>query len=238
MIFPDLKSYPNSRFCYLLSEKLNDEGQESALKRLSHLAALDRLGAGLAISMRDLDARGAGSLFGDEQAGHVKLLGPGLYQKMLERALRLRGHEPDPEWVPELKFEASPMLPKDYIPEPQLRINIYSRFARAEETEKIEALLDEIEDRFGPVPQAVEQLAVISRLRIACRQHGIARVEVGPKGLAFTVRDDQGPSAVASLLEDFPEAKMNGRQIILRHESPAAAERVKLAESFVSAVWG
>jgi transcription-repair coupling factor (superfamily II helicase) len=63
-------------FCYLLGKKFNDE--DSGLQRLSHLASLDRLGAGLAISMRDLEARGAGSLFGDEQAGHVKLLGPGL----------------------------------------------------------------------------------------------------------------------------------------------------------------
>jgi transcription-repair coupling factor (superfamily II helicase) len=188
--------------------------------------------------MRDLDARGAGSLFGDEQAGHVKLLGPGLYQKMLERAFSLRGHEPDPEWMPEVKFEASPMLPRAYIPEPQLRINVYSRFARAEETEKIETLLDEIEDRFGPVPQEVEQLALISRLRIACRQHGIARVEGGPKGLAFTLRDDREPGAVTPLLEDFPEAGVNGRQIILRRQAPAGLERLKLAESFVSEVWG
>jgi hypothetical protein len=84
----------------------------------------------------------------------------------------------------------------------------------------------------------VERLALISRLRIACRQHGIARVEGGPKGLAFTLRDDRDAGAVAPLLEDFPEAEMNGTQIVLRRQALAGLERLKLAESFVAEVWG
>jgi transcription-repair coupling factor (superfamily II helicase) len=224
-------------FCYLLSESLDKEGNDGAAKRLSHLASLDRLGAGLALSMRDLDTRGAGSLFGGEQAGHVKLLGAGLYQDMLERALNARGHELDSDWTPELKFEDLCALPPNYIPEPQLRINAYSRFARAENGDKIDDLLEEMEDRFGPLPPEVERLSLVSRLRLACRQIGIARIEDGPKGLAFTVRDDIDTAGIAASLADFPEAEVNGRQIVLRRAVPAGPERLKLAEAFLSDVW-
>jgi transcription-repair coupling factor (superfamily II helicase) len=168
----------------------------------------------------------------------MKLLGRGLYQHMLERALRSANHEPDLDWAPELKFEAACILPQDYIPEAQLRINAYSRFARAEDGDKIVALLEEMEDRFGPAPPEVEQLSLISRLRIACRRHGVARVEAGPKGLAFTVRDGIDPAVASPLLADFPEAEIVGQQILLRRASPAGLERLKLAESFLSEVWG
>jgi transcription-repair coupling factor (superfamily II helicase) len=99
-------------------------------KRLATLETLDRLGAGFAISARDLDLRGAGDLLGEEQAGHVKLIGADLYQHLLGRALRLaRGEASGDESPPVLNLGVAGRIPEDYVPEPEVRINLYARLA-------------------------------------------------------------------------------------------------------------
>ncbi|MDQ4061081.1 MAG: DEAD/DEAH box helicase, partial [Pseudomonadota bacterium] len=140
---------------YLLTDPAAKIGAATE-KRLRTLEALDRLGAGFAISARDLDLRGAGDLLGEEQAGHVKLIGVGLYQHFLERALRVaRGEAPGDDWSPELNLGLTGLIPEDYVPEAEVRINLYARLARLQRSGEIDAFGDEIEDRFGPMPEAV-----------------------------------------------------------------------------------
>ena len=100
-------------------------------KRLEALETMDRLGAGFAISARDLDARGAGDLFGEDQAGHVKLIGVGLFRHLLDRALAsARGEPLAEEWSPELNLGAAGRIPEDYVVDPELRIDLYARLAK------------------------------------------------------------------------------------------------------------
>jgi transcription-repair coupling factor (superfamily II helicase) len=158
---------------------------EATRKRLTTLETLDRLGAGFAISAEDLEQRGAGDLLGDTQAGHVKLIGAGLYRRLLERALiQARGETPPPDWNPELNLGIQGRIPPDYIPEPEVRINLYARIAG--DGSKGTDLLAEIEDRFGPVPEEVSNLIALHRLKQACRGLGVARIDAGPQAIALT----------------------------------------------------
>ena len=162
-------------------------------KRLETLESLDRLGAGFAISARDLDQRGAGDLLGEEQAGHVKLIGVGLYHEMLEKALATaRGERLEEDWTPELNVGFKGFIPADYVPEPEVRINLYARVAKLASEAEIDALADEIEDRFGSPPEPVEHLLSLCRLRQQCRSHEVARLDAGPQAVAATFRDGDG----------------------------------------------
>ena len=135
--------------CYLMTDPEAKIGAATR-KRLATLETMDRLGAGFAISARDLDPRGAGDLFGEDQAGHVKLIGMGLYRHLLERALRAaRGEPPPDEWSPELNLGAAGRIPADYVPEAEVRINLYARLAKLTDESDVDALGEEIEDRFG-----------------------------------------------------------------------------------------
>jgi transcription-repair coupling factor (superfamily II helicase) len=158
-------------------------------KRLETLESLDRLGAGFAISARDLDQRGAGDLFGEEQAGHVKLIGVGLYQHLLARALAVARGEPSREdWRPELNVGVYGMIPADYVPDAEVRINLYARLAKLGSEEEVDALRDEMDDRFGALPPAAERLVALAGLEQRARAFDVARVDAGPQAIALTFR--------------------------------------------------
>jgi transcription-repair coupling factor (superfamily II helicase) len=170
---------------------LTEEGAEIApatLKRLRTLEALDQLGAGFAISARDLELRGAGELLGEEQAGHAKLIGLGLYQHLLEQALRTARGEAVDDWTPELSLGVAGRLPESWIPEAEVRINLYVRLARLASGAELDALAAELEDRFGTLPPETETLLAVARIRQLARQAGLDRVDAGPAAIALTPR--------------------------------------------------
>jgi transcription-repair coupling factor (superfamily II helicase) len=197
--------------------------------RLRTLEALDRLGAGFAISARDLDLRGAGDLLGDAQAGHVKLIGLGLYQHLLELTLRAAKGEPAEDWSPEICIGLSGRVPQDYVPEPELRVGLYTRLLRLREPQDVAALRGEVEDRFGPLPRAVEDLMTLAELRTVCRQLGIARLSGGPEGLAADFRAGSGEMPIA-LDKDVAR---RGNRLILRRGGADPAVRAALATAFL-----
>jgi transcription-repair coupling factor (superfamily II helicase) len=161
-------------------------------KRLRTLEALDRLGAGFEISARDLDLRGAGDLLGEEQAGHIKLIGTDLYRQLLGKALaRARGQEAQPDWAPAIKMGAPALIPQDYVPEPEIRLNLYARLTRLASLDEVEAFAEELDDRFGPPPEGIDFLLARAQLGIFCRELGIAAIEAGPKAIAITFRDSR-----------------------------------------------
>jgi transcription-repair coupling factor (superfamily II helicase) len=176
-------------FVYLFTEPDADLA-EATRSRLSTLEAFDRLGAGLAISMRDLDIRGGGDLAGDDQAGHMKMIGLGLYQQLLERALRAAaGEADDTHWTPELNVGVSGLIPDTYVPETSVRISLYARLARLMDLDAVAQFADEVEDRFGPPPEEVVTLLDLARVSIRAREAGISRIDAGPKGVALTLTE-------------------------------------------------
>ncbi len=200
------------------------------LKRLKTLEAFDRLGAGFAISARDLDMRGAGDLLGETQAGHMKLIGIDLYQHLLESALRTARGETVERWSPELHLGLEGRLPDSWMPDEELRVTTYARLARIEDGEGLDALADELEDRFGELPDDARLLLAVARVRVAARAAEIARIDAGPAAIALTPR--KGMATVPDGL-----IEKNGRLILAeRIEDPHA--RLERIETLLEEVVG
>lgn len=171
----------------LLTEPASDIAPRT-LARLNTLAAFDRLGAGFAISARDLDMRGAGDLLGDEQAGHAKLIGVDLYQHLMERAIARARGEVAEDWTPELNIGLPGVLPEAWIPDLDLRITLHARLARIADIAGLESFEEELVDRFGELPDEARTLLGAARLRVLARLAGVARVDAGPAAIALTPR--------------------------------------------------
>ena len=201
-------------------------------RRLRTLEALDRVGAGFAISARDLDLRGAGDLLGEEQAGHLRLVGIELYRHMLDRALAAaRGETPPEEWTPHLALDLDAFIPPEHVPEEALRVELHTRLGEAMRRADLRALqdlADEAEDRFGPPPEPFANLLALARLAVLCRRLGVARLEVGPQAAAASFRGAAPPAA--------PPLEESKGRLILRRESADAAARLKVAEAVLAAL--
>jgi transcription-repair coupling factor (superfamily II helicase) len=222
--------------CYLITEPEAKIGAATR-KRLATLETMDRLGAGFAISARDLDARGAGDLFGDDQAGHVKLIGLGLYRNLLDRALKTaRGEPPPEEWSPELNLGLAGRIPEDYVPEAEVRINLYARLARLNEDGELDALSDEIEDRFGELPAPVRELLALTRLKHLCRRLGIVRVDAGPQAIALTFRVDVTADAAIQELIEASDGRLawRGERLVYARETSSADERESVTVKLIA----
>ncbi len=206
---------------YLLTEPEARIGLATE-RRLATLEALDRVGAGFAISARDLDLRGAGDLLGEEQAGHLKLVGLELYRHLLDRALaKARGEAPPEAWSPGLAIGVDAYVPPGHVPEEALRVSLHGRLAgllRAGDAAGVEALEDEMEDRFGPAPAPLAQLFALARIAARCRRLGIEKLEVGPNAAAATRRGQE-----------------TGR-LLLRRPSTTPEERLATAEALLASL--
>ena len=162
---------------------------DGTMKRLRALQAFDRLGAGFAISARDLDMRGAGDLVGEEQAGHMKLIGVDLYQHLLAQALKAARGQAADRWQPVLNLGLAGSLPEAWIPETDVRLTLYSQLAHLDAVAALEAFTAELEDRFGALPDAAVQLLEVVRIGILARAAGIRQIDAGPTAIAFTPQD-------------------------------------------------
>jgi transcription-repair coupling factor (superfamily II helicase) len=200
---------------------LTEEGAKIApatMKRLRTMEALDQLGAGFAISARDLDLRGAGELLGESQAGHVKLIGLGLYQRLLEQALRTARGEHVDDWTPELHLGLAARLPEDWIPEEEIRVNLYARIARLASPGELDALAEELEDRFGSLPPEAQSLISLAQVRQLARAARIARIDAGPGAIALTPRPDFAAQA--------EELEQKGDRLLLQERIDDPRERL------------
>ncbi|MFN3674797.1 MAG: helicase-related protein [Sphingomonas pseudosanguinis] len=208
----------------LLFTKGDDAIAPRTLKRLRTLEAFDRLGAGFAISGRDLDMRGAGDLLGETQAGHMRLIGVELYQQLLEGALRTARGETVERWTPELHLGIDGWLPADWVQDEDVRLSLYARIARLRAIDDVDGFEEELRDRFGALPRAAERLMTITRVRELARGHGIARIDAGPAAIALTPRpDSQAGEAIAGLTEK------NGRLILSERIEDAGERLARLA---------
>ncbi|MDB5702784.1 MAG: box helicase [Sphingomonadales bacterium] len=175
---------------------------ERTLQRLKTLQAFDRLGAGFAISARDLDMRGAGDLLGDDQAGHMKLIGIDLYQHLLGSALRAARGENVERWSPELNVEMAGSIPAEWVPDVDIRVALYVRLARIEDEAGLVAFEEELEDRFGALPDDAQRLMAVARVRCLARDARVARIDAGPAAIALTPRRDFAGDVAAMGLKE------------------------------------
>jgi transcription-repair coupling factor (superfamily II helicase) len=164
---------------------------EEATKRLSALSDYTELGAGFKIAMRDLEIRGAGNLLGDEQSGHVAALGFELYLAMLDEAVRAMDGGPaddEPEPV-RLDVNVDAYVPADYVPYEQAKVDVHRRVAAARDVADLAQLRDELEDRFGPLPDPLDNLIALQQARIKLGRAGARAVSFRGETLAATPLD-------------------------------------------------
>lgn len=172
---------------------------DQAQRRLQVLQSLESLGAGFQLASHDLDIRGAGNLLGDEQSGHIREVGYELYQAMLEEAvasLRAGGSEETDagDWSPQISLGMPVMIPESYVPDLQLRMQLYRRLGDLTETGDIDAFGAELIDRFGSLPDEVEALLKVILVKAFCRTANVEKVDAGPKGAVVKLRNNSFPN--------------------------------------------
>ncbi len=182
---------------------------KTATRRLEVMQTLDNLGAGFSLASHDLDIRGAGNLLGDEQSGHIREVGIELYQHMLEEAVAgLRGGEGEgvESWTPQINISMPVLIPESYVADLGIRLGLYRRIANLVDSAEIEAFAAEIIDRFGPLPDAVENLFKIMAIKRLCRESGVAKVEAGPKGAVLSFHNDHfaNPAGLVGFIQERP----------------------------------
>ncbi len=157
-----------------------------AAQRLDAIQQMEELGSGFYLAMHDLEIRGAGEVLGENQSGNMLEIGFQLYNEMLAEAVRSlkAGREPDllaPLSVTtEINLHAPALLPSDYCGDVHLRLSFYKRLATARTEEQIDALLEEIVDRFGKLPAQAQTLIDVHRLRVLARPYGVVKVDAAP----------------------------------------------------------
>ena len=196
-------------YAYFLVPKSRKLGFE-AQKRLKALQALDDLGMGFNLALRDMEIRGAGNLLGKEQSGSVLAVGYELYSRILKEAiLDLKGQQPDfKETIdPELKIGLPAYIPEHYIPDISERLVLYQRFAALTDENETDALLEELKDRYGPLEQATFNLVELMSLRCLLRNYGVTRLEYAEPRLTFffSAAAPVDAEKVISLVQKHPD---------------------------------
>jgi transcription-repair coupling factor (superfamily II helicase) len=157
---------------------------ETAYDRLATIAQNNELGAGMAVAMKDLEIRGAGNVLGAEQSGHVAGVGFDLYVRLVGEAVEAYRAVVDGETVAAVEepkdvridLPVDAHLPPDYIGSDRLRLEGYRRLAAAPDDAGIAAVVEELVDRYGPLPEPAQRLVALARLRLLCRQYGVTEV--------------------------------------------------------------
>jgi transcription-repair coupling factor (superfamily II helicase) len=158
----------------------------SAVKRLLAIEEFSDMGAGFAIAMRDLEIRGAGNILGSEQSGHIATIGYELYCNLLEQAvLRLKQLPPKTSIEVDVDLPGEGYIPRSYVPDMRLKIDLYRRLARVSSLAELEDFGAELMDRFGPPPPLVLQLIEQAEVRIAAHRWQISSIHLEDQYAVF-----------------------------------------------------
>ena len=214
----------------------------TAMRRLEVMQALDTLGAGFSLASHDLDIRGAGNLLGDEQSGHIREVGVELYQHMLEEtiaSLRESGDASEEEtWTPQISLGTSVLIPEGYVADLSVRLGLYRRLSFLVGQDEIEAFAAEMIDRFGPLPQEVENLLEVMAVKQLCKLAGVEQIDAGPKGAVLSFRDNTPPNPerlIGYIQRNFQSMKLRPDQkLVCLHDWTSAEKRVKGAHQLLS----
>ena len=176
-------------YAYLLTPEYITKDAE---KRLDAIAAADELGAGFTLAMQDLEIRGAGEILGEGQSGEMMQVGFTLYTEMLKQAVRdlKKGRQPDLDAplgiTTEIKLHSPALLPESYCPDIHERLVLYKRLAVCETVQQINAIHEELVDRFGLPEQPVKTLIESHHLRLAAKELGIDAIDATGEAVTVT----------------------------------------------------
>lgn len=180
--------------------------REEAEKRLAAIREFTDLGSGFKIAMKDLEIRGAGSILGEKQHGHMEKVGYDLYCKLLNEAVKKeKGIKSELEFTTTVEADMDAYIPDSYISNESVKLDTYKRIAGVESSMEAEDMLEELLDRFGKVPKSVDNLVKISMLRVMA--HKVYIEEVSAKKneieLIFTHKAAIDPGALMELLGSY-----------------------------------
>jgi transcription-repair coupling factor (superfamily II helicase) len=190
--------YKHQAYAYLLLPK-GGRLMDTAKQRIRAIQKYGSLGAGFKLALKDLEIRGTGNLLGSEQSGHITAVGFELYCQFLKRTIaRLKGEEPPPLIDVELKLDFlayapnaakaddAAVIPTDYLPDEDLRVQTYRQLAIAASEHELDLLETEFADRFGPPPHALRRLYTVTRLRILASRRRLTRIETRDDRIIMT----------------------------------------------------
>ena len=203
--------------------KRNTILKEQAEKRLKAIREFTDLGSGFKIAMRDLEIRGAGNLLGAQQSGHMEEIGYDLYTKMLSDAMReQQGKEPlQKSEGTSVDIRIDAYIPADYISNESQKLSWYKRIASVRTLEEAEDMIDELNDRYGDLPQAMNRLFEVALLRERAREACILAIEQKGLKLRFVMQPD-----VDIYVEKVP-AFMDQYRGRMRYEEETAGDLLK-----------
>ena len=221
---------------------------KAAEKRLHVMQALDGLGAGFSVASHDMDIRGAGNLLGDDQSGHIREVGYELYQQMLEEAVnaaRAAGGEVakvEEVWSPQINVGTAVVMPETYVPDLDVRMDLYRRLSQLADHAEIEAYAAELIDRFGPLPDEVEKLLAIVAIKLALVAAGVEKLDAGPRGatLVFYNNSFANPEKLIGFISDQAEGAFlrSDHTLVIKREWSREKDRLagsrQLAEELAS----
>ena len=208
-----------------------------ASQRLDAIQQMEELGSGFYLAMHDLEIRGTGEVLGENQSGNMMEIGFQLYNEMLSEAVRClkAGIEPDLlsplNVTTEINLHAAALLPSDYCGDVHLRLSFYKKLATAKTTDQIDALLEEIVDRFGKLPPQAQTLIDVHRLRVIARPYGVVKVDAAPGVISITFKKDPpiDSMAIMHLIQKNRHIKLAGNdKLRIERELPEAKDRAQM----------
>jgi transcription-repair coupling factor (superfamily II helicase) len=177
-------------YCYLLVPE-PEHITEEARRRLEALQRFTELGAGFQIASQDLEIRGGGELLGAKQSGSIAAVGFDQYVKMLEAAVaELKGEPIHSEVDPELLIEMPGFIPDDYVPDPGQRLELYKRLSAVVDDDELKSVMNEIADRYGPLPGDVVLLGELMGIKAIARKLGVLALEISSSRVAIAFAPD------------------------------------------------
>ena len=202
-------------YAYLLTPEYITKDAE---KRLDAIAAADELGAGFTLAMQDLEIRGAGEILGEGQSGEMIQVGFTLYTEMLKQAVRdlKKGRQPDLDAplgiTTEIKLHSPALLPEDYCPDIHERLVLYKRLAVCETVQQINAIHEELVDRFGLPEQPVKTLIESHHIRLAAKELGIDAIDTTSEALTVTFgkNNNVDPTEIILLIQNDKKYRLAG----------------------------
>lgn len=198
--------------------------------RLTAIRQFTALGSGFQVAMKDLEIRGAGNLLGPEQSGAMVAVGFDLYCRLLSQAVsELKGEEVQDPTLPAVDLPVTAHIPADYIPNEAERIYFYKRMASVRSIEDIEALREELEDRYGDPPKAVWNALAVLRLRLRARDAGIAQMRGEKKEVTIRLAPHARlhPDAIRLLTYAFKGHRFTPDAVIVPVRSPRVLEEAE-----------
>ncbi|MBA3907782.1 MAG: transcription-repair coupling factor, partial [Pseudonocardiales bacterium] len=200
--------------------------------RLATIAQHSELGAGTAVAMKDLEIRGAGNILGAEQSGHIAGVGFDLYIRLVGEAVAAFRQQagsaaPDEELLADVRIDlpVDAHVPHDYVDGERLRLEAYRKIAEAGDGAALDAIVEELTDRYGEPPEPVRNLLAVAAFRQNCRAFGVTEVAASGNGIRITpaVLPD---SAQLRLTRLYPKAQYKPAAQAMIVPRPAEGGRI------------